>query len=253
MPVNLRRDPVLRVLSARGWDAYTSAALDAAEWERDGRYACTGKVSPGIAECIEKGALVLVESGLYEVYRWADLMPSKEDLEIRREEWRQKKQRQRRSKKVSPRDIRDVPPGHSGESQESPLPLSLTSTSNGSNGSHKPTSVARARDEVYEAFGEVWQGAWPGLPSEARGRINDALGSLRNMTENHGRADHELAEDLRRRWANGLAWHPEWDWTPQTLLRYWRKLDHPVAPPPPKASSVSDAQSVAEELEASGR
>lgn len=232
MPIGLRRDPILRQLSPRAWDAYTSAAFDVGEFETDGFI--SGTLSAGLRECLKAGA-ILEEDGRFRLYRWRDLMPSRGDLEQRREEAKARKARWAASRSSSKKETRNASKdGERTRSKRVPdafgsnSPSLSNSNSRSKNGSQL-TPVTGSRDLTYEAFGDAWQGGWRGLPTEARGRINDALGSLRNMTENRELPDADLAEQVRIRWARGLEWQPEWEWTPQTLLRYWRRLASPVA------------------------
>lgn len=246
MPVNFRRDPVIRELSAKAYVAYLDAVADSAEWETDGR-ATVAKPSTPVAECISKGAFTSLGSeGEYELYRWQDLMPSKAKLEQRREAWRLRKDKQRTV-------TGGVTAGHNGEGSrdatERPSTSLYISSELALNGS-KPKTVTERRDEPYEALGECWQGSWKGLPDATRGRINTTLKSLRNMTENADRTDEQLASEIRRRWDNAVASQPDWEWTPQTFLTYWRKLER--AKPRVKPSTAA-ALGRAERLEAEGQ
>lgn len=291
VPVNLRRDPVLRQLSAKAWDGYLAAVADSAEFETDGKYVCAGKMSAVVKELLEAGALVQIAEDQYELYRWPDLMPSKAELEQKRGEARTRmaivrdddlRQEIRArdndhcrycTRKVSWNDRRSaagatydhvIPGGpntienlvtacrgcNSSKGSRTPeeagmvvldavgsknglrtrksVPTSNSLSTSVVNGSQEPTSGHR--DLAYEALGDCWQGDWHGLPNDARGRINEALGSLRNMSENRERDDDALAAEIRARWAKAETWKSDWQWTPQTFLRYWRKLAGVKAP-----------------------
>jgi hypothetical protein len=231
MPVNLRRDPVLQGLSSRAWDAYLAAAAWSAEFERDGIYVATGKHSVGVRECIEKGALSVTDGDGLEVYRWPDLMPSKQELDQKRAEARERMGRVRANRTRT--------------SQEVPTSPSTSDAEVVVEGSQLQPS---RRDEAYEALGDFCYGKWRRLPQRARGRINQALGELRQI---HRDEDIDLAAEIRVRSARARAWQPDWAWTPQTLVEKWPLLERDIQPT--AKLKAARGLALADQLEAQGR
>lgn len=226
MHVNILRDDVMRNLTLSEKGVWLELMADSAEQERDGRYIASGRVPKQISTLVTKGVLIATEEpGVFLIHgadrcikSRAEMTKKRDDAKARKERWRERDGT--RSEHV-PERVRNTE--KSAFRSNSPLSLLSSPSEVGVEGSQLQPS--RRRDESYEAFGDCWQGAWRGLPSDARGRINKALASLRAMTENGSVSDAELAVEIRLRWARAERWQPEWTWTPQTCLDYWRKLD----------------------------
>jgi hypothetical protein len=238
MPTDLLMDPVVRHFTAAEFKGWMLALGDAAKYERDGLYSFVGKPPAWVVGLISKGGLVPVDEDggatRYEVYGWANCMPSVAEISQKRKEARERMERSREHRRTN---------------AFVPTSISTSSSEVVVEGSQKQT-VTR-RDEAYEALGDWWyeeEGAWKGLPADARGRINDALGQLRNASANEGL---DLAAEIRLRGKRARRLSDEWEWTPQTLVRYWRKLAN--EPKPKLKASTSAALSRARELKEAGR
>jgi hypothetical protein len=231
-PVGLLDDPVLRLLTDKEKIAYCAAMDYAAHHETDGIYVCAGKRPAYVEAMIRKGALVPVDDYRFEIYRWMDCIPSRSEVELKRSEARERMRRSREVRANIARSSEDVPtsPSKSGVGLE---------------GSQLQPS---RRDEAYEALGDFCYGKWRRLPQRARGRINQALGELRQI---HRDEDIDLAAEIRVRGARAREWQPDWAWTPQTLVEKWPLLEKDIRP----AAKLKSARglALADQLEAQGR
>ena len=255
-PVGMNRDPVLRGLSPAARDFFWAAMDDAAEHETDGCLIHPGPGNKLLRECLAAGALSEREPGVYVLHRWGECMPSVAALVARSDSARDAARMRWASDPHSDVDSESDSDPHSephaerrhraskSESGSKPLVGSENLVLQGLEGPQLLRLGGRSRDEAYEAFGDWWLGKWRGLPRSSRGRINEALAELRYA---HRDDDIDLAAEITVRGARARTWRPEWAWTPQTLVRWWPKLDHDVAPDPPKnARSVANILALAQ-------
>lgn len=215
MHVKILRDDVMRQLSLAEKGAWLELMADCTDFERDGYYYAGGRKPRWFATFVAKG--VLEPTDLPDTYKihGADIcIETKAALDEKREASRTRKERWRNA-------------GQARDNSNGSLSMSL-SPSEGVGLEGSQLQPSRRRDEAYEAFGEWWFGRWQRLPQSARGRINEALAELKHIHRDDG---VDIALEIRVRGERARRWQPEWEWTPQTLVKYWPKLVAEVRPP----------------------
>lgn len=215
-----------------------------AEHEEDGDVPTAVLTERIGARLVETGWMERTDKGFH-IVGWEKRQVSRAELQTERDAARERMKSVRRSRSVRPNKERSSPRSSSEVRSVALPPTSLSTSGVALEGSQLQPS--RRRDEAFEALAEFWLGSWKGLPNGSRGRINEALAELRAASMNEGL---DLADEIRIRGERAKAWQSGWEWTPQTLVRYWAKLRTDVTKVAKKDRLRLAAERIARQAEA---